>query len=419
VVSEDKERKERGLMSVKQTPSNVSPPWSNTTKALITFLLLVLFGFLLVRFRSVLIMILLAVILNFLITPLVRHLSVHARLSWAAATNICFIFLILFIVVSSTAIGLVVVQQLQALFLATQKFFVDLSAQIESASHQLIQIGPWVIDFSQFNLDTPFEEAITYVELVLGQASSLIAGVATVAIETIAHLVFTIVVAYFLTLDYERFRDAWRRLSIPGFEADIDRLRRALAKLWDAFLRGQLVVVTITGLLTWGLMSILGVRFSLGLGVLGGVAKFVPIVGPTVGGSLAAVVALLQPDNYLHLTPLAHSIMVVICVILLDQSIDYLIMPRIMGTSLNLHPVIIIVGALLGATLAGILGLLLSAPAMATLILFGKYIFRKLVDQSPWDPPIDDFPEIKERAFVRFLRKKKEEHKKQNDHSEE
>jgi predicted PurR-regulated permease PerM len=406
-------------MSVNQTHSNISPPWSNTTKALIALILLVLLGFILIRFRSVLTMILLAAILSFLITPLVRRLSVRARLSWAAATNICFIFLILFIVVSSTAIGLVVVQQIQALFLAAQRFLIDLSTQIENASHQLLQLGPWTIDFSQFNLESPFEQVLTYVELVLGQASSLIAGVATVAFETIVRLVFTIVVSYFLTLDHERFKNAWKRISLPGYETDIERLRSALSQLWDAFLRGQLVVVSIAGLLTWALMSVLGVRFSLGLGVLGGFAKFVPIVGPTLGGALAAVVALLQPDNWFHLTPLAHAILVVICVIILDQSIDYLIIPKIMGTSLNLHPVIIIIGALLGATLAGILGLLLSAPAMATLILFGKYVFRKLVDQSPWDPPIDDFPEIKERALGRFLRKRKEIQKEHKVNSED
>jgi predicted PurR-regulated permease PerM len=108
---------------------------------------------------------------------------------------------------------------------------------------------------------------------------------------------------------------------------------------------------------------------------------------------------------------LAHAILVVACVILLDQAIDYLIIPRIMGTSLNLHPVIIIVGALLGATLAGILGLLLSAPAMATIILFGRYFYRKMVDQSPWDPPIDALPEIRERTLGRFLRRRMEDSK--------
>jgi predicted PurR-regulated permease PerM len=395
-------------MSVNRHSTETSPPWSNTTKALIGLLGLVLFAVLLVRFKTIVTMFLLSLILSFLITPIIRWLHVRARFSWGVATNVSFLFLILLIIVVSTALGLVVVQQLQALFQATQNFLVDLSEQIENASNSLVVLGPWSLDLSQFDLGTPFEQALTYVELILGQASTLIAGLATTAVETIVRIVFIIAVAYFLSLDNQRIRSVWGRLSIPGYESDFQRLRRALSNLWNAFLRGQFVVVTITGLLTWMLMSILGVRFSLGLGVLGGIAKFIPMVGPTTAGALAAVVALFQPSNWFNLIPLAHALVVVFCVILLDQAIDYLIIPRIMGTSLNLHPVIIIVGALLGATLAGILGLLLSAPAMATLILLGKYLYRKMVDQSPWDPPIDELPEIRERALGRFLRRRME-----------
>jgi predicted PurR-regulated permease PerM len=395
-------------MSESKPSSTSSPPWSTTTKALIGLLGLVVVGVLLVRFKTVVTMFLISLILTFLVTPLIRWLHIRARFSWSMATNICFLFIILLIIVASTALGLIVVQQLQSLFQATQRFLIDLSETIESASNALVQVGPWSLDLSRFDLGTAFEQALTYVEFVLNQASSLIASLATTAVETLIRTVFILAVAYFLSIDNERVRSVWNRLSIPGYEADFRRLWRALTHLWDAFLRGQLIVVAITGILTWFLMSILGLRFSLGLGVLGGIAKFIPMVGPTTAGVFAAVVALLQPDNWFNLTPVAHALVVVFSVILLDQSIDYLIIPKIMGTSLNLHPVIIIVGALLGATLAGILGLLLSAPAMATLILFAKYIYRKMIDQSPWDPPIDELPEIRERALGRFLRRRME-----------
>jgi hypothetical protein len=59
-----------------------------------------------------------------------------------------------------------------------------------------------------------------------------------------------------------------------------------------------------------------------------------------------------------------------------------------MGSSLNLHPVLILLGAIVGASLLGIVGLLLSAPTTATLILLGRYASRKLMDLPPWDPPI-------------------------------
>jgi len=360
-----------------------------------------------VRFQSVLGMLVLAAMISFLTTPLVGWLRRQARLSWTAATNISFLFLILSLLIVSTAAGLAVVQQLQALIQSTQGVLSDLPEQIEPIGPRLIEFGPWIVDLSDFDPSALLEQALSYIEPVFTRASALIGGLATVAIETIARLLFILVVAYFLTLDNERFRRAWSTFSIPGYEADFDRLRSALARLWHSFLRGQLLIVAIVGTLTWVLMSVLGLRFSLGLGVLAGIAKFVPIVGPTVAGIIAALVALFQPTNWLEFNPIVHALIVGASVTLLDQSIDYLVVPRIFGSSLNLHPVIVIIGAIVGATLAGILGLLLSAPAMATAILLGRYVFRKMVDQSPWDPPIDTLPEIPERSLSKLLKRTK------------
>lgn len=166
-------------------------------------------------------------------------------------------------------------------------------------------------------------------------------------------------------------------------------MQRELLRIWQAFLRGQLIIVTITAFLTYLLMQILGVRFPIGLGVLGGLAKFVPIVGPVTAGFIAAIVGLFQPSNWFSLLPLAYAGVIVICVVILDQSIDIFIVPRIMGTTLNLHPALILVGLVVGASLAGVIGLLLSAPTIASFILLGRYVYRKMSDLSPWDPPID------------------------------
>lgn len=391
---------------VKQSIDMGSPLWHNNTKALAAICLLGILGALLIRFRAILGMLVVAAVLAFVITPVAQWLQEKARFSWKAAANITFLFLLLFILVAFTAFGLVVIQQLQALFQITQGFLLDLPEPADRDQLPAIQVGPWTIIPGQLDLNELYHQVLGYLEVVLGQASTLIAGVATVAIETIARGVFTLVVAYFLTLDQARFRKALRQIHIPRYETDLARLRRALGRIWDAFLRGQLLVVTITGILTWLMLTLLGVRFSLGLGVLTGLGKFIPMLGPTTAGALAVIMALLQPSNYMHLPPFAYAILVAICAIILDQCIDYIILPRIMGTSLNLHPAIIIVGAILGATLAGILGLLLAAPAIATLFLFGKYIYRKMTDQSPWDPPIDSLPEVSEHHWRKLFQRK-------------
>ena len=62
---------------------------------------------------------------------------------------------------------------------------------------------------------------------------------------------------------------------------------------------------------------------------------------------------------------------------------------------------------IVGASLAGVIGLLLSAPSTASLMLLTRYTFRKMVDLSPWDPPIDEAPKVRPSRLLRILRRRR------------
>jgi len=366
-----------------------SPRWGTATKALVGLVLIMLVGLVLWRFSHLIPLLLVASILTFLVVPVVQFLNTRLRMPWALGANLVMLVVVLLILAASTATGLAVFGQLQALVMIVLRFLGNVPDWLADISTQRYSFGPWVFDFAQFDLQTVGEQLLAGVQPLLSDLSGFIASFATGAIESLTRVFFTVAIAYFLTLDYRRLRAALVNVSIPGYEKDFRRLRIALSRIWRAFLRGQLLVVLLTGIITWALMTVLGLRFSLGLGVLGGIAKFAPIVGPTTAGLVAALVALFQPGNWLGLTPFGHALLVVISVIVIDQAIDYLLIPRIMGTSLNLHPVVILVGVLVGASVAGIIGLLLSSPTIASLILLGRYTYRKMFDLPPWDPPID------------------------------
>jgi predicted PurR-regulated permease PerM len=186
----------------------------------------------------------------------------------------------------------------------------------------------------------------------------------------------------------------------------------ALGPIWNAFLRGQITLGIVMGLATWIVMWLLGVRYSVVLGLLAGLLEFVPVIGPFIAGAVAVLVALFQTansagvTNYLGLNPLTHAIVVLIAAIILQQVENNFLVPRILGGSLGLHPVIILIGAVVAANLAGVIGLLLSAPILATLRLIGSYVYRKMFDQDPWpDPPVTPRapPEVK---WARWLRRR-------------
>lgn len=385
-----------------------SPRWGVATKTLVALTGLVLVAALLVRFQAIVPLLVVAGIISYLSLPFVRALHHRAHLSWAASTNIIFVYWLVLLVLAFTVAGLAVVQQLQALFVTVQGLLQSVPAQLEALSRQPIVLGPWTLSLTTSEIIPLVERGLGTLEPLFGRASSLMATVAGHALESLARLIFVLAVSYFLTLDSDRIRSRWGGITIPRFEYDLARLREALARIWHAFLRGQLLIVLTMAVLMTALMGVLGVRFAIGLGVLMGLAKFMPIVGPFSAGAVGAMVALFQPSNPFGLAPLAFALIVVACTILLDQTVDYLLLPRILGASLNLHPVVVLVGAIIGATLAGVMGLLLSAPATATLLLLSRYAYRKLVDLPPWDPPIDAVRPWSPPAFPRWwLRRKR------------
>jgi predicted PurR-regulated permease PerM len=384
------------------TNTDQSPHWNQATKAIVALIVIALLGLLVASFPAIIRSLLLAGILTFILVPLVRLLHERVKLPWALAANLAFILLLAILIGGSTALGAVVIDQLQALIDYIQDDLSELPALVEEISQESIVIGPWVLEFPDLDLAAVVEQIIAIVQPLVGEASTLLATVATGAIESLFNIIFVLAGAYFLTLDYRQIRTAVKNISIAGFTQDFHNLRIGLSQIWIAFLRGQLLVVISTGFLTGFLMRALDVRYAIGLGVLGGLAKFIPIVGPISAGGVAAIVALFQPDNWFNITPFGHGILVILCVFVLDQTIDYLLIPRIMGTTLNLHPVVVLVGLLVGASLAGVIGLLLASPGMASLIFLAKYTYRKMFDLPPWDPPLVPI-RVKPQEQPRFL----------------
>jgi predicted PurR-regulated permease PerM len=106
-------------------------------------------------------------------------------------------------------------------------------------------------------------------------------------------------------------------------------------------------------------LSLMGVPFALMLGTIGGAMEFIPVVGPLVAGLVMLSVA--------ALTSFAHWAWLLVFLVCWRLVQDYVVSPRVMGTSMELHPLAAIFGVLAGGELAGVLGVYLSIPVMATL----------------------------------------------------
>ena len=87
-----------------------------------------------------------------------------------------------------------------------------------------------------------------------------------------------------------------------------------------------------------------------------------------------------------------YTAIVVIITLAVDQIIDTLITPRIMARTLKVHPAAVLVAALIAANLLGLLGVVIAAPFLATILLLGRYVMRKMFDLDPWPPVEAELP---------------------------
>ncbi|MBO1750284.1 AI-2E family transporter [Actinotalea sp. BY-33] len=190
-----------------------------------------------------------------------------------------------------------------------------------------------------------------------GFQSGAVAG-ATAAVEVIAGLLLGIVVLFFLLRDGRRISEF---LITPLDERRKERARRIGNQSTDVlgrYVRGTAIVALVDAVVIGVALMILGVPLALPLATIVFLGAFVPIVGATVAGTFAALVALVAEG------PLT-ALIVVIVVIAVNQLEGDLLAPVVIGKALSLHPLAILLALTAGTILAGILGALLAVPIAA------------------------------------------------------
>jgi predicted PurR-regulated permease PerM len=373
-----------------QTPEPVpksSPKWSSNTKLIVGLTIVAIFAILIQQLQKIIGPLILSFVLAFLLHPIATFLNKKFKIPWRLAVGLVFLIVVVVLVSVFTLAGIAVVQQIQSLIAAIQRFIAELPQIISNLSSRVYYLGPFQLDLSRFDLTSITNQLLSSAQAVLGQVGGLVGTVASGTITTVGHVVFILLIAYFLLAEGGQVREDILRLDIPGYDKDIRRLGHALTNIWDAYLRSQVVIILLVIMAYYLLMTILGMRFSLGIALMAGIARLVPYLGPFIVWTITALLAFFQPSNYFNLQPWAYAVLVVGLALLLDQVFDQYIQPRLMGRSLGVHPAAILVAAIVAFQLLGIIGLVLAAPVLATVTLLFRYALRKLFDLDPWPEP--------------------------------
>jgi predicted PurR-regulated permease PerM len=394
-------------MSISLPPSNTSPPWPQNLKLVIGLTFMGAILGLLIYFRSIIGPLLLAFIVSYLLHPVVGRLHTSIRLSWRAAAGLIFLLLLIILIGLSTATGVVIVQQIQSLFRVVQRFTETLPELMQEISTTVYTIGPFKFDLGQYlDFTSLGNELLKLVEPLIGRIGTLVGSLASGAATTIGWGFFSLLISYFILADIGQVPDPIQFINIPGYTQDIRILANKLGRIWNAYLRGQMLIVGMVMVVYFLMLTILNVRYAIGIAIIVGLARFIPYVGPFIMYGIIFLVTFFQGTNYLALEPFTYSLLVIAISFIFDQIFDNLVSPRILGQSLGVHPAAVLVAAIISANLIGIIGVVLAAPVLASLQLVGQYVVKKMFDQEPWPeepaPPLPDHERWFKKAWFRL-----------------
>lgn len=238
---------------------------------------------------------------------------------------------------------------------------------------------PWVD--RQFHVDlAPYLDPKRLVDVVrqhwqdAGVATSVLGQVGhsgMMLIQVISTVLLVPVLSFYFLRDWDVLVERIDMLLPRAAEPTIARLARQSDEMLGGFVRGQLLVMLSLGLWYWLALWYVGLDLALLIGLLTGLLSFVPYLGITIGISVSVVAALVQFGDLQH-------VLMVGAAFAIGQTLEsFVLVPRMVGDKIGMHPVGVIFALMAGGQLFGFLGILLALPVSAIAMVLLRYAHER------------------------------------------
>ena len=250
----------------------------------------------------------------------------------------------------------------------TKELSLAISNFYQDVLHKLSTLPVAGNDFTAY-LQGAVSNLMSFAERFLGSMLSSVNNMGSF----FSNLLFSLIFCVYFLLDGENILRYWKRVSkvLLG-----QRINRALSvffsdadRAFAGYIRGQVIDALIMAVLVSVSLSIIGVRYGLIIGILTGLGNLIPYVGPFVAYGSTALVCVLYGDY----TRLVTALIALFVIQTLDGNV---INPRLLSSSIDIHPLLVIASLLVGGAVGGVLGMLLAVP-VGTLL---KIQFERLLE---------------------------------------
>ena len=382
--------------------------WSMTTKY-ITGVGLILFGlFLLYITRTILPLLIIAALIAFLLTPIINFLHKQIRFprilavlfSYLLFVAILLLIPLLFVPIFADGINELATIQYQVLFntgvVRMTEFLQDLGSsetEILGRSIDLSPITAPLLATLQTTEAAPLQlpSIQTLINWISSAAPPTLAFASDVAGAILTGSLVIILILFFsiyMSLEASRLWRAMLRLVPEPHRPEFIILTQRLKKIWNAYVQGQFQLMFIIGTVTWVVGNAIGLPNTLTLAIIAGILELVPNIGPFLAVVPAIIIALILGSTYLPVSNFVFALIVLGCYFAIQQVEYIFLVPRIMGDAVELPKLIVLIGIVVGATIGGILGILLAAPIIASCREIIRYTYAKILNEDPF--PIEN-----------------------------
>lgn len=330
-------------------------------------LLLAVVGGLLYLLAPVLMPFVVAALFAYLLDPLVDRLE--RRMHRGLAVSL--VFLVAAILVVAFVLVLVpFIERQIGNFLAQLPIWLRwFQANAVPWLQQHFGVSPEILDTQKIldTLQANWKEAGGVAATVVAKLSK--SGLALVG--WVLNAVMIPVVAFYLLRDWDVLVARVHALIPRSIEPVVSRLAGEADTVLGAFLRGQLSVMIALGVFYGVSLWLVGIGVGPLIGMIAGLISFVPYLGAITGVLMGVVAALVQYQDWTH-------VLLVLGVFAVGQTLEgYVLVPRLVGDKIGLHPVAVIFAVLAGGELFGFLGVLLALPVASVVMVVLRYLYQR------------------------------------------
>ncbi|GLQ38966.1 AI-2E family transporter [Rhizobium albus] len=330
-------------------------------------------------FRNVLLPFVAGMALAYFLDPVADRLQRLGLSRLMATVVILLSFLLVFVLVLIIVIPVLVGQAME-FGQRLPEYITQLQTLITTADQDLFP--PWVED-QIANLRESFAGLLSQGAGLVGTLVAQIWTSSMALINVLALLVVTPVVAFYMLLDWDRMVDKVDSWVPRDHVEDVREIARDMDLAIAGFVRGQGTVCIILGLFYAIGLSMVGLNFGLLIGMFAGLISFIPYVGSLIGLVLSIGVAIVQfwPDYFWVLT--------VAGIFFAGQFLEgNILQPKLVGSSVGLHPVWLMFALFAFASLFGFLGMLIAVPAAAAVGVLVRFALKRYLQSDMFAPSL-------------------------------